>query len=368
MMLFTRLGRYLYSQTLQGLGMVLGVVLTLILLIDFIEETRTVGTRADAGPLALAELTLLKTPMLVETTLPFIVLFGTMYAMFRLNRRSELVVMRASGLSAWRFLTPPLAIAVIIGLLAPMALNPVSSALNARFEERRTQLIHGENRARMLSQGEIWLTNATPQQQSIIRARGASADRDQLIDATFFFFEPDAEGLMTFTERIDAERARLQAGFWQLEDAVETSPGRRPRPLEAVSFPAGLDADTVFRRAEDAKSMSFWRLPDAIRAADTAGLPRANYEMRFFSLAALPAMLAAMALIGSAVSLRLVRLGGALPLALVGGAGGFLLFFTDDLLAAVSKSGSLPPPLAAAAAPLAALLLATAFIAQIEDG
>ena len=51
-------------------------------------------------------LTLLKTPMLVEQTLPFVVLAGAMMAVIGLNRSSELVAMRAAGVSAWRFLAP----------------------------------------------------------------------------------------------------------------------------------------------------------------------------------------------------------------------------------------------------------------------
>ena len=368
-LLFSKLGRYLYSQTLQGLSLVLGIVLTLILLVDFVEQTRTVGARAEnANPFALGQLTLLKTPMLVETTLPFIILFGTMYALFRLNRRSELIVMRAAGLSAWRFLTPPLALAVIIGLLAPVALNPIAAEMNAEFEQRRAEMVRGETQTQVVSQGRLWLLGGSPGQKTIIRATAVDQGSDELINATFFFYEPDIDGQMSFVERIDAERAALRAGFWQLENAVESSPGAQPRALEAVSFPSNIDSETVFDREEQAKSLSFWRLRDAMRTAESSGASSRNYEIRFFSLAAMPLMLAAMAMIGAAVSLRLARLGGALPLAVLGGAGGFLLFFTDDLLAAIAESGSLPPALAASAAPLAALFLATAFIAQMEDG
>jgi len=367
-LVFSRLGRYLYAQTLKGVGMAMGVVVTLILLIDFVEQTRTVGSRVDVGALTLFQLTLLKTPRLLEDTLPFIFLFGVMYAMFQLNRRSELIAMRAAGLSAWRFLTPPVTLAVLAGVLATIAFNPVASSMNAGFENRRAELLRQDQPIGIVTEQDVWLKETEENRQVVIRAKGASADQEILTDATFFIYEPDLTGRMAFAERIDAARAQLQAGFWQLNEAVQLRPGQQPRSLSAISFPSSIDAESIFRRSVREATLSFWRLPAVIDASETAGFSSRVYETRFYFLMAKPLMMAAMAMIAAAVSLRLARLGGALPMAVLGGFGGFLLFFIDDLMTAISESGNLAAPLAAAAGPLTALLLTAAFIAQKEDG
>ena len=93
-----RLNRYMLTQTLSGLGLALLTITTVIVLVDFVEQSRAIGTRVDVSTLDLLGLTLLKTPLLLETTLPFIFLFGILTSLFRLNRRSELIVMRASGM------------------------------------------------------------------------------------------------------------------------------------------------------------------------------------------------------------------------------------------------------------------------------
>lgn len=371
LLIFSRLGRYLYTETAKGLALMLGIVATLIILVDFVEESRTVGARVEGiSPFTLLKLTLLKTPMLVETSLPFIILFGTMFALFRLNRSSELIVMRAAGLSAWRFLTPPLTIAIVTGILGATALNPVAASMNARFEKTRAELVAGasETGASVTSDGRMWMRGGDRQRQTLIRALGANTMQSRLIEPTFFFFEPGRDGEMAFAERIDAESARLQAGFWQLEGAVGSAPGARPRILNSVSFPASIDVDSVFRREAQARSLSLWTLPSTIRAAEQSGFPATDFELRFYSLLILPLMLAAMALIAAAASLRLTRLGGAMPLAVLGGGAGFLLFFLDDLVAAFAENGNLHAAVAAAATPAAATLLAIALIAQIEDG
>src|SRR5690606_11898629 len=104
-------------------------VLACILLIDLVEQMRDVGTRTEISILEALRLTLLKTPMLMEQTLPFIVLAGTMMAVIGLNRSSELVAMRAAGVSAWRFLAPAVFVGAALGLLSITMLNSLGARL-----------------------------------------------------------------------------------------------------------------------------------------------------------------------------------------------------------------------------------------------
>jgi len=130
--LFSRLGRYVLARVVGGIMIALIAVLASILLIDLVEQMRTVGTRSDLSLLEAVRLTLLKTPMLVEQTLPFVVLAGAMMAIIGLNRSSELVSMRAAGVSAWRFLTPAVFAGILLGIFT------VTDALNALIEISRS--------------------------------------------------------------------------------------------------------------------------------------------------------------------------------------------------------------------------------------
>ena len=78
--LFSRLGRYIISRVFSGVVVAMVAVLASILLIDLVEQMRTVGTRTDITILEALRLTLLKAPMLIEQTLPFVVLAGAMMA------------------------------------------------------------------------------------------------------------------------------------------------------------------------------------------------------------------------------------------------------------------------------------------------
>ena len=127
-----RLERYVLARTLAGVGAALAVIVAVILLVQFVDLSRQVGVRADVGPGQLFGLTLLRAPSVIQILLPFVFLFGVIAAFVGLNRKSELVAMRAAGVSAWRFIMPAGLAAFVAGVLTVVALNPLAAALNAR--------------------------------------------------------------------------------------------------------------------------------------------------------------------------------------------------------------------------------------------
>ena len=91
--------RYVLRKTLGGLAAALAVVGVLVMLIAFVDISKNVGTRAEVGFAQLLFLTVLQAPATILVLTPFIFLFGTLGAFVGLNRRSELIAMRAAGVS-----------------------------------------------------------------------------------------------------------------------------------------------------------------------------------------------------------------------------------------------------------------------------
>ena len=71
----SRIQRYIFSQCVQGLVLVLSVFVLSIMLVDVVEQMRTVGGDVDLDPLTAVQLSLMKLPMLIEQTLPFALLW-----------------------------------------------------------------------------------------------------------------------------------------------------------------------------------------------------------------------------------------------------------------------------------------------------
>ena len=362
----TRLGRYLFVQTLVSIGLSLAAVAAAVLLVDVVEQLRTVGARVQLSLPMAVYLTALKAPQLLEQTLPFVILVGTMVALTRLNRRSELVAIRASGVSAWRFLAPAGAAAFLIGVVASTAINPLASALYEQYETQVARLTGGE--AMKVSSTGIWLRQGTKAQQVVIHAQSVDTNMGSLRAPAFMFFDVMKDGSLRFDRRMSADRADLKEGFWQLINVREAHPGAPVAVYQQLALPTTLKASALFDRFVNPASLSFWRLPGYISQAKAAGVAPVRYELAWDSLVAAPLFLMAMAAFGAVFSLRLQRLGGVAQLAGMGVAVGFGLYFLSRMIAAFAEAELTPPLLAAWAAPIAGFFSAMAVLSYLEDG
>lgn len=363
--MFSRLGRYVLARVVIGIAIALIGVLASILLIDLVEQMRTVGTRSELSLLEALRLTLLKTPMLIEQTLPFVVLAGSMMAIIGLNRSSELVAMRAAGVSAWRFLAPAALAGIVLGVITITVLNPIGAHLFQSFEQERSDALSDHNAAD--ADAGVWIRQGDQEGQVVIHAETVDASGSTLRGATFMFFNQRDDALR-FERRILAERAELRPGFWQLTNLVEATPGGRPVRHAHLAIPTTLDATEMIDRFVSPASLSFWALPGFIREARAAGFAPTRYELKWQSLLAYPLLLATMAGLGAAFSLQLQRLGN---LARWGAAGvgiGLFLFFYSQLAGAFAMTQTVPAIVAAWSAPFAGMFIALAMVAFLEDG
>ncbi len=361
----SRLGVYVLVRVLSSIAVALAAVLASILLIDLVEQMRTVGTRSDLSLLEAVRLTLLKTPMLIEQTLPFVVLAGAMMAIIGLNRSSELVAMRAAGISAWRFLGPAAFVGAAIGVFAITLLNPLGAHLYRVFEANKQDALTSASPE--AGDNGVWIRQGDEEGQVVIHADAVDSNGARLLGATFMFFEVRQETLR-FTRRIHAEQAELRPGFWQLTGLVEATPGGRPTRQAHLAIPTTLDSAELINRFVTPATLSFWALPGFIAEARSAGFAPTRYELKWQSLLAFPLLLAVMAALGSAFSLQLQRLGNLAQWGSAGIAIGLFLFFYSQLAGAFAMTQTVPAIVAAWSAPFAGMFIALAMVAFLEDG
>jgi len=362
-----RLERYVLARTLGGVFAALTVISAVILLVQFVDLSRTMGVRADVSASDILGLTLLKSPAVIELLLPFVFLFGGIAAYVGLNRRSELVAMRAAGVSAWRFIRPAALAAFVAGVIAVVAVNPISSALSARYEADRAKIM-----ANYLGDGpkDIWLRQGDDHTQMVIHA--ASRDTVQgevrLRNVSLFVYQKNQAGQPEFKRRLEASEAVLRPGFWQLKDVREATAGESSVRSDSLSIRSTLDSEAAVERFTSPTAIAFWRLPSAIKQTEDSGFSASGYRLRFQSLLATPLMFAAMAILAAAFSLRLVRLGGLAGLAGAGVALGFAVFFFNALTGALGRADIIPLFAAAWAPAVVALLSGLTLLCYTEDG
>ena len=365
-MILSRIERYVLVRTSVAVAAALAVIASIIMLIDTVELSRDVGVRAEISFGQILALTLLKSPSLILQLLPFVFLFGVLAAFVNLNRKSELIAMRAAGVSAWRFIFPAAGAALLVGVLTVAALNPLATLLNARFEDVRAGLLDGYLADQA---GErVWFQQGNGRTQMIVNATKADETGLRLRDLTVSIYLLDDRGGRRFLRRIEAEEAVLVAGAWRLVQAREAGPGAPAVRYDSLDLPTTLDARSALAGFNATQAIPFWKLPAAIEQSEAAGLSTTGYRLRLHQLLATPLMFAAMSILAAGFSLRLIRLGGLAALAGSGVALGFVFFFFDQLCNSMGRAGILPPFAAAWAPPIVALLSGFTLLCYTEDG
>ena len=103
-----------------------------------------------------------------------ILLFGAIAAFLALNRRLELAVMRAAGVSAWQFIMPAIGVVAGIGIFATTVYNPLSAAARERSEILSARVLGTEAHLLAGTGNSVWLRQEGPPGGSLVHAAAAS--------------------------------------------------------------------------------------------------------------------------------------------------------------------------------------------------
>jgi lipopolysaccharide export system permease protein len=361
-----RIERYVLVEQARALVVALAIIASLIMLIDFVEISRGVGSDVDLSAVRILGLMAMKSPAVILQLMPFVFLFGTLAAYVGLNRRSELIAMRAAGLSAWRFVLPAAGTALVFGVLTVAAFGPAAAWGDGLFQRERTRLSSAP--VETDAPKAVWIREGNSERQMILRAERQDTARATLQGVTVFIYTVGDKGALDFVERIDAASAALTAGSWRLTDAVGAQTGQRAVSYARLDLPSSLARDEAFARFARPQSTSLWALPTQIKRVEQAGFSSTAYRLRLHQLLATPLMFAAMSILAAAFSLRLMRLGDLAKMSIAAVILGFAFFFVNQTFAAFGAAEVIPPFLAAWLPPVLTGLAAFTLLFYTEDG
>jgi lipopolysaccharide export system permease protein len=317
------------------------------------------------------QLILVTLPASLSNTFPLVVLLGSMFTFLGMSRSSELVIVRASGISALKMLLAPTVVTIMIGLITITAWNPILAATIRKTNEIRAAYTGQGGNQLSISRDGLWLRQTGENSNFIIHARNSSRNGDILYGVRFHEFSTDGE----LVRRIEATRAELQPGAWKLSRATqwrfldknlfETAD---IRPYSEITLPTDLTSDRILSSFAAPNTISVWNLPAFIEQLNASGFSAVRHEVFLQSQYATPLMLVAMMLIGAAFSLRHARFGHAGVMALLAVLSGFLLFSIKSVAESLGQAQEVSILLATWAPPMAAALFALAFVLHLEDG
>ncbi|TKW61231.1 MAG: LPS export ABC transporter permease LptG [Blastochloris viridis] len=356
--------------TIFGLG-------SFIYLIDVIDLWNQISDKGIGISVALI-MSLAKTPDLLLQLLPFAVLIGSLVWLNQLNKRQELVALRAIGLPARRFLMGPLLACLLVGMLSIWVGNPVSAALLKRYEHWNATVFPGSTKGLVTAGGSIWLKQsefpATATKQAsgrdyFIYGRRVSPGGDDLGQATVFIFDEHN----SFLARIDAEQAVLEPGIngeqgqWNLKNAVMLTPRQDIIRKPELTLPTSLTPDEIQASFNPPGTLNIFELREFISTLQESGFKTDRHAMAYQRLLALPFMCIAMLLVAVPFGLRFTRVRGLGMVIVAGVLMGFGFYFFGNFMATFGLAGRLDVRLAAWLPAIMASLLAMALMLQLRE-
>lgn len=158
-------------------------ILLVIFLVDFNRSGRRLSGGAQYTLSIGVLISALRVPTVMQVAIPFVVLIASIATLLQLNRKYELVVARAAGISAWQFLAPLIAANILIGLVSVTGLNTLAAAGMRTLE---TILVERGLSSRRDGDTAPWLRQRTEDGDTVIGARATAAGGTKLAGATFF--------------------------------------------------------------------------------------------------------------------------------------------------------------------------------------
>ncbi len=360
---------YIARRFAQSVGQVFLIFFGILMLIDMIEQLRRFSA-ARVGLAGAFRLSLTNVPETLYRILPLIFVMAAIALFLALARSSELVVIRAAGRSALRFLLTPVVVSLAIGTLAVAVLNPLVAATSKLHEDLRAEFTAGGISVLSVSDSGLWLRQGGDEGQTVIQAARANPDGTALQQVTFLTFGRDAVPL----SRIEAAAAYLVPGAWRLSRAKEwdlaaPNPEAAARLLpEDTRLPSDLTPERIRDSFGTPSTIAVWKLPAYIDGLERAGFSAVSYRVWLQMELAQPLLLAAMVLVAAGFTMRHARMGGTGLRVLYAILAGFALFFLRNFAQALGDSGQIPVALAAWGPPVAAVLLALGLLLHLEDG
>ena len=297
---------------------------------------------------------LLRAPLMMLTVMPLAILAGALLAFLTLAARSEMVVVRATGMNTLRVVLMLVPLALLLGAVQ----NQLAARVGPWAEQALVERFPGMFESRAI-EDEVWLRNWA----AIVRIGSGSADGARLNDISIF--ETDAGGELV--RRIDAASARYTGESWRLEDVRVRRAGEGPEELDSMFWDARLTPAGVLGAA---------RRPDLVAAEDVRLIlagekPGARgtpyYLVQLWGAYAAFIVPAVMILFGALATFGLVRSGGGARYVGLGVAGGAGFVLVDGVFTSLGQVGAMQATLAAFLAPAIFLLIGLWSIVVIEE-
>jgi lipopolysaccharide export system permease protein len=341
---------------------VLVMLVLVLMMLDLLSNSGKILAQPGNGQAELVRYASLRVPQLVARFLPYSVLLATIITLATFNQNSEVVAMKAAGLSAHQILAPL--------ILAALLAAGFSFAFNERLVTRATATLKaweasdfGPIPADSRTRSNVYLNDGN----DVLLAASVSGEGQATVMREVTFYERDDAGMIV--RQLRGPVARFAGPGWRLEQPrlfdVGSAQGRQLS--DSVVIARGISPGQVALGRVDPDAETLGQLSRSIAALAAAGRRTAELEGKWWHKISGPLSTVLMPLLGAVAGFGLARSGHLFARAVIGMALGFAFFVVDNAALAMGGFGGYPPLLAAWAPFVLFFLLGETVLIRTEE-
>jgi lipopolysaccharide export system permease protein len=355
-----RLAWYMVKLFLTRSLAVLVALVLILMMLDLLGESGKILAVPGNGDADLWRYVSLRIPMLISRFLPFSVLLGTLIAFVGLNQNSEVVAMKAAGLSAHQILAPLVVASIgIAGLLFAFNEGVVVNSTRrvTAWSDNDYKPVPPESGIL----GNVWVLSG----DDLIRAGTVGGKPFGAQRVTIF-----DRGGGVLQRQIDAARAipRRATNDWLLEDVrIYDASMNIVRRAPTMTAMPGVTPTQLTLAKVDPTELDYWTLKKRIAELEAAGRPVDEARAGLAHKISGPLSTLLMPLLAAIAAFGLARSGQVLFRAVIGMALGFTYFVVDNFSLAMGNAGAYPPLVAAWAPFVLFLLIGETVLIRTEE-
>lgn len=350
------LDRYLGKALFSGAALVLAVLLALFFVVDVIDQLGDLGT-GNYGVWQIIQYVLFIQPRRIYELLPLAALLGGLFGLGALASNSELIAVRAAGVSLPRIVLAVLKTGLVM-MLAVFLIGEFVAPVSDNYAQSQRSLALSK-RVFLSSAHGFW----TRDEQSFINIR-TILPGDRLGDISIYEF--DNERRLRSTTH--AAAAHYEQGRWVLQDIVQTQldeQGVTRQERKRAAWESLLDPDIITLVSIKPARLSAWDLHKYIGYLHDNGQSAQRYQQAFWNKIAAPFVTGIMVLLVIAFVFGAARSTDMGQRMLVGSLVGVVFHLLNQTTMQASLVYNLNPALSAALIPGLFLALSLLLLRRI---
>jgi len=331
------INRYIINEYIKSLFVVIAVMLSIILLINLLDEFNFFKSKKDLKFIFFIIFTVLKVPNVLVNLFPFIILFGGIVFYLKIYNHNEVISLRVMGYSNIQIILIPALTSFIIGYIIVFLIVPFSSSMLKYYEDLRSEYNETKNLV-FVNETGIWVLDKNDKEKNIIRIEKINKDFSSVNQITIYNYDISNN----FIKRIDADEGFIKDKNWQLNKVHIISGNKKNNKenyLNNYNYTSNININELKNIYKNTETTSLLDINKEMQTLEDKGYSTIDLRIRYQKLISFPIYLLAMSILSGLMIINLGKTSNYLKYGSYGVIISIIIYFLNDLSITIAKSG-----------------------------